>query len=102
MINKYDIPEELYKEVLKAQIDKGRAKYGHTLKDCPKEKYDWFRMALEELIDFYQYVDKLKECKDGIEIRKEKNGATLLLYGKKVHHFDTLYKAEKFVSLFIG
>ena len=101
MIRKSDIPEELYKEVLKAQIEKGKAKYGHTLKGCPNDKFNWFRMALEELIDFYQYIDKLKECKDAIRIVTKRSGATLYLNGKRVHHFKTRHKAEVFVKLFL-
>jgi hypothetical protein len=45
-------------ELLEKQTSKGLAKYGHTLDDCPDDKYDWRLMALEELIDLVQYQQK--------------------------------------------
>ena len=99
MISKEDIPKELYDKVLRMQKDKGKVKYGHSLVDCPKESFNWFIMILEEVIDCYQYIEKLKECKEGIEIIATKKGAILYLYGKKVHLFKTVYDAEKFVKL---
>jgi hypothetical protein len=43
-------------------IDKQNAKglrtYGHTLEECPPEKYDWRDMMIEELIDGNQYAHK--------------------------------------------
>jgi chromosome segregation ATPase len=45
-------------EILEKQNAKGLATYGHTLDDCPMDKYDWNHMALEELIDALQYMIK--------------------------------------------
>jgi hypothetical protein len=45
-------------ELLNKQTEKGLSKYGHTLDDCPDEKYDWRLMAMEELIDLAQYQQK--------------------------------------------
>lgn len=46
------------KNILESQHTKGLAKYGHTLKDCPDEKYNWSDMAMEELADLLQYIEK--------------------------------------------
>jgi hypothetical protein len=45
-------------DLLTKQTEKGLSKYGHTLDDCPDEKYDWRLMAMEELIDLAQYQQK--------------------------------------------
>jgi hypothetical protein len=45
-------------EMLNKQTDKGLEKYGHTLDQCPDEKYDWRLMVIEELIDCIQYQQK--------------------------------------------
>lgn len=45
-------------ELLQRQNAKGLEKYGHTLDDCPADKYDWKLMAMEELIDLVQYQQK--------------------------------------------
>ena len=45
-------------ELLEKQTAKGHKKYGHTLDDCPDDKYDWRLMAMEELIDCIQYQQK--------------------------------------------
>jgi hypothetical protein len=47
-------------EIERRQKKKGLEKYGHTLEDCPYDKYDWREMELEEIVDFLQYVKKLK------------------------------------------
>lgn len=47
-----------YNIAFKAQKDKGLLKYGHTLTECCYDAFDWSLMALEEIIDFLQYVDK--------------------------------------------
>ena len=42
------------------QYEKGLLKYGEVLLDCPYHKHNWRRMAIEEVIDFIQYVNKRK------------------------------------------
>ena len=44
--------------LLDSQCLKGVNTYGHTLDDCPAEKFDWRLMALEELLDACQYLIK--------------------------------------------
>jgi len=55
-----DISEKEYQEIEENQKAKGLKKYGHTLEECPKEKYNWKEMAIEEIVDFIQYVNKMK------------------------------------------
>ena len=50
-----DYSEEKFKEICVKQIEKGLAKYGHTIADCPQDKYDWDEMAMEELVDLIVY-----------------------------------------------
>ena len=45
-------------EYFNKQTEKGLSKYGHTLDDCPDEKFDWRLMIIEELIDCIQYQQK--------------------------------------------
>jgi hypothetical protein len=42
------------------QNSKGIKKYGHSIDECPKRKYAWKIMAIEELIDFWIYKEKMK------------------------------------------
>lgn len=46
--------------IYESQQNKGLLKYKHSLNDCPKDKYNWTRMSIEELVDFFQYVRKNK------------------------------------------
>lgn len=50
-----------YNAILENQRAKGLKKYGITLKQCQKNSYDWRKMALEEIVDFIQYVKKLND-----------------------------------------
>lgn len=50
--------EERIIELLYKQRAKGLSKYGHTLDECPDNKFDWKLMAMEELIDLAQYQQK--------------------------------------------
>ena len=43
---------------LENQTEKGLNKYGHTLDDCPDNKFDWRLMIIEELVDCIQYQQK--------------------------------------------
>ncbi len=54
------VPLKTLKSVLNSQKKKGFEKYGTTLKDCPQNKYDWSLMAVEEIVDFYQYILKMR------------------------------------------
>lgn len=51
LINKIDFQQE-----------KGLKKYGHTIDDCPKDKYNWNDMSLEEIVDFLIYKEKENLC----------------------------------------
>jgi len=44
--------------VLDNQTAKGIQKYGHTLEECPVDKFNWQHMLIEELIDGVQYQQK--------------------------------------------
>ncbi|CAN7655224.1 hypothetical protein LJR153_005068 [Paenibacillus sp. LjRoot153] len=50
------------------QTEKGVKKYGHTLDDCPDDKFDWRLMIIEELIDCVQYQQK-----EIVRLESEKN-----------------------------
>lgn len=58
----HGMPEKTVKEriidMLNKQTEKGYKKYGHTLDDCPDNKFDWRLMAMEEMIDCMQYQQK--------------------------------------------
>lgn len=45
---------------IKEQSSKGFEKYGHYIDECPKDKFNWTNMALEELIDFWVYKEKMR------------------------------------------
>ena len=47
-------------KTVKKQHGKGVVKYGVSLKDCDCYKYEWKDMALEELADLFQYIEKSK------------------------------------------
>jgi len=51
----YFVRDVDFNKVYDEQVAKGVVKYGHTLKDCPINKYDWETMMCEELIDAAQY-----------------------------------------------
>jgi len=46
-------------EIIKKQQEKGLKKYGHSIDDCPNNKYNWEIMAYEEIADFLIYNQKL-------------------------------------------
>ena len=52
-------------EVYLKQFKKGLDKYGHTLQDCPEDAFNWQEMAIEEIVDFIQYINKIKSIKNG-------------------------------------
>jgi len=54
------INKDLFFSIQAEQFAKGRKKYGHSLADCPADAFNWRKMALEEVIDLLQYIDKLK------------------------------------------
>lgn len=54
------ISKEKFEKMQKAQFDKGFAKYGMTLQEQESDSYNWTEMAVEELIDFCNYVEKNK------------------------------------------
>lgn len=59
ILGKY-IHKEVWMKMCDLQKNKGLLKYGHTIDDCPVDKYNWTDMMLEELIDFWVYKDKSK------------------------------------------
>ena len=52
------INKKEWQSVKTKQRAKGLAKYGTSLKDC-KKAYNWRQMALEEVFDCSEYIDKL-------------------------------------------
>lgn len=50
-----------WESIVERQEQKGIAKYGHTIDDCPNDKYDWHQMIAEELVDCMMYVRKLQQ-----------------------------------------
>ena len=42
------------------QSSKGMKKYGHYIDECPVNKFNWTDMAIEELVDFWVYKEKMK------------------------------------------
>lgn len=59
MLGSY-IPKAVWYITCNAQNNKGIEKYGHSIDDCPDDKYDWKIMAIEELVDFFVYKMKAK------------------------------------------
>ena len=55
------VPRKRIKAAIENQKAKGLAKYGITLKQCPKSAYNWIEMALEECVDLCMYVQKHNE-----------------------------------------
>jgi len=45
-------------QMVKSQQEKGLKKYGHTIDECPNDKYNWTDMAYEEIADFLIYKQK--------------------------------------------
>lgn len=68
-------------EQLAKQNRKGRATYGHSLEDCPDDKYNWQEMANQELIDALQYYEKelqrIKKERDRYKQETEELGMLL-------------------------
>ena len=58
--DRFDIPlsKEKFERMEEQQKKKGVEKYGMTLEEQKGDAYDWNDMALEELIDLLQYVEK--------------------------------------------
>lgn len=44
-----------------SQMIKGMKKYKISLLDCNYNDYNWEQMALEEVVDFFNYVEKSKQ-----------------------------------------
>jgi hypothetical protein len=51
--------KRIINSLLDRQEKKGIATYGHSLEECPDDKFDWQQMTIEELIDALQYQVKL-------------------------------------------
>jgi hypothetical protein len=45
------------------QRKKGIKKYGKPLEKCKKDEYEWKEMALQEIVDCYQYITILDKFK---------------------------------------
>lgn len=54
-----DISKDEFKNIILKQQEKGIKKYGHSIDDCPNDKYDWKTMMYEELADLLIYNEKL-------------------------------------------
>jgi NTP pyrophosphatase (non-canonical NTP hydrolase) len=50
--------KQIINDLLDMQEQKGIQTYGHSLEDCPDDKFDWQQMTIEELIDALQYQVK--------------------------------------------
>lgn len=78
------------------QINKGVEKYGHSLDDCPHDKYDWLVMLNEELVDGLQYANKeIKRLKTMIDVLKATNAD----YAKRFSIDDTEVGMNKLTQL---
>ena len=47
-------------ETIKKQQEKGMAKYGHSIDECPFDKFNWNDMMYEEIADTLIYMEKAK------------------------------------------
>ena len=94
------IPNSLYREILERQNTKGLAEYGHSLDDCPNEKYDWITQMLEEKIDYHQYKDKFREARKTMPLRiKAEDGKYSVRFGRfVVCQLEDYEDARKFVE----
>jgi NTP pyrophosphatase (non-canonical NTP hydrolase) len=50
--------KQIINDLLDKQERKGIETYGHSLEECPDDKYNWQQMTIEELIDALQYQVK--------------------------------------------
>ena len=50
-----------YRDILEHQYNKGMSKYGHTIDNCPNNKFNWTNTLLEELVDASVYILKNDE-----------------------------------------
>ena len=93
-------PNSLFCDIVSQQQDKGLEKYGHTLKDCPVEKFDWITMMLEELADYHQYVQKFIEAKNTMPLRiKAEDGKYSVRFGRfVVCQLEDYEDARKFIE----
>ena len=58
----YKIKSTEWASIVEKQEQKGIAKYGHTIDDCPDDKYNWKGMMMEELADAMMYFRKWKKA----------------------------------------
>lgn len=63
-INEYFVSfvlnSERLKQVILSQQEKGIKKYGHSIDECPFDKFDWEEMFYEEIADALIYIEKSK------------------------------------------
>lgn len=55
------IDKKTWKYTCASQSAKGIIKYGHNIDSCPKDKFDWKIMAIEEAVDLFVYREKNKQ-----------------------------------------
>jgi len=53
-----NISRSTFRHLERKQCNKGLEKYGHNLKDCDFNKYNWRTMLIEEIIDAFYYSMK--------------------------------------------
>lgn len=63
------------KEIIKKQQEKGIKKYGHSIDECPLDKFNWRTMMLEELADLLIYkhtlIKQQKELQEELQADKQ-------------------------------
>jgi hypothetical protein len=98
--SKIKIPNQLFFELVGKQKQKGLNKYGHSLDDCPVEKFDWITMMLEELVDYHQYIQKFREARETMHLRiKAQDGKYIVKFGDfEVCRLDDFDDANDFVE----
>ncbi len=57
------VSRKTYDNIKKRQFKKGLNKYGMTLAEQPENAYNWLEMAIEEVVDFVEYCNKIKSLK---------------------------------------
>ncbi|MGL6105205.1 hypothetical protein [Romboutsia sp.] len=80
-------------ETYDKQVAKGLAKYGHSLQDCPEDKFDWNIMALEELVDAAQYIIKFEEQEETAkyavaELSYDDEGISMMLTSTSTNNYE--------------
>jgi NTP pyrophosphatase (non-canonical NTP hydrolase) len=88
--------KKIINDLLDRQEEKGIATYGHTLEDCPEDKFDWQQMTIEELIDALQYqVKENLMLKKNLLSNAQETNSILIDIGRERNRQDCLWGHQR-------